>query len=57
MEKYGTELFVTYNTVMKEYVRVPETLLERDEFQVYLTKSYEYVKSLKPKATTKKKQS
>ena len=54
--EFKTELFVTYNTTMKEYVRVPEAVLEDDEeFQSWLTKSYEYTKSLKPKPTTKKK--
>ncbi len=47
---HNTELFVTYNTVMKEYVRVPESLLQRPEaFLPYLEKSYKYILSLKPK--------
>ena len=53
--KHETELFVSYNTVMKEYVRVPEDLLESETFTKYLDKSYEYAKSLKPKPTKRKK--
>ena len=54
IKEFDTELFFTYNTVMKEYVRVPEELLEGDGFRVFLDKSYDYVKSLKPKPTKKK---
>ena len=56
IEKYETELFVTYNTIMKEYVCVPDDLLERtDELKEYLALSLEYAKTLKAKPTTKKK--
>ncbi len=47
---HKTELFVTYNTIMKEYVKVPESLLKEPEAMLpYLEKSYQYVLSLKPK--------
>ncbi|MEQ9299430.1 MAG: hypothetical protein RIF33_12735 [Cyclobacteriaceae bacterium] len=47
---HQTELFVTYNTVMKEYVHVPESLLQQPKkFLTYLEKSYQYILSLKPK--------
>ena len=56
IERYDTELFVTYNTIMKEYVCVPDELLERtDELAEYLALSLKYAKTLKPKPTTKKK--
>ena len=56
MEQYDAELFETYNTIMKEYVCVPDVLLERtDELREYLALSYEYARTLKPKPTTKKR--
>jgi TfoX/Sxy family transcriptional regulator of competence genes len=56
LKKYKTTLFEAYGAVMREYVTVPDELLEKtQELQKYLTASYEYAKTLKPKATTKKK--
>jgi TfoX/Sxy family transcriptional regulator of competence genes len=56
LEKHKTTLFVAYGAVMKEYVAVPDALLTNTkELQKYLELSYEYVKTLEPKATTKKK--
>jgi TfoX/Sxy family transcriptional regulator of competence genes len=56
LKKYKTTLFEAYGTVMKEYVAVPDALLENTkELQKYLDLSYEYAKTMKPKATTKKK--
>ena len=56
IEKYNTKLFETYNTIMKEYVSVPDDLLKKtDELKEYLALSFEYAKTLKPKPTTKKK--
>lgn len=56
LEKYNTTLDEQYGSVMKEYVRVPDDLLEKtEELQAYLELSYAYVQSLKPKPTTKKK--
>jgi hypothetical protein len=56
LEKYDTTLFEAYGAVMKEYVRVPDSLLGKTaELRKYLDMSYEYAKTLKPKPTTKKK--
>ena len=56
LEKYETTLLEQYGSVMKEYVTVPDDLLERtDELSPYLEISFEYIKSLKPKPTKKKK--
>ena len=58
VEKYGTELFVQYGSVMKEYVVVPdELLMKTEELKVYFDISYAYVGSLKPKPTKRKKKS
>jgi hypothetical protein len=52
--KYDAKLMEAYGIVQKEYVAVPEGLLERTlELQPYWQASYEYVKSLKPKPTKK----
>jgi hypothetical protein len=54
--KYNTELIVSYGAVMKEYVAVPDDMLANTaELKPYLEISYSYVKSLKPKPTTRKK--
>ena len=56
LKKYKTNLFEAYGTVMKEYVAVPDSLLENTkELSKYLDLSYAYAKTLKPKPTTKKK--
>jgi TfoX/Sxy family transcriptional regulator of competence genes len=56
LEHYKTALFEAYGAVMKEYVRVPDSLLPKTaELQNYLKISYEYAKTLKPKPTTKKR--
>ena len=56
LKKYKTTLFEAYGAVMKEYVTVPDTLLKNTkELQKYFAMSYEYIQSLKPKPTTKKK--
>lgn len=50
VEEYGTEPVVQYGAVMKEYVEVPQELLEdADELKRYFDMSYEYVGTLKPK--------
>jgi len=55
VEKYKTPPFISYNTVMKEYVLVPDEIFHSDQrFQHYLNMSYDYVRSLKPKPTTRK---
>lgn len=56
LEEHNTQLIVSYNTIMKEYVQIPDTMLDDQEALLhYLSMSYDYVKSLKPKPTTKKK--
>jgi hypothetical protein len=55
LKKYQTKLFEAYGVVMKEYVTVPDALLQNTkELKKYLEASYEYAKTLKPKATRKK---
>ncbi len=54
MAEYGAGLLESHGTVMKEYVAVPDALLEQtDALAPYLAASFEYVSSLKPKATKK----
>jgi hypothetical protein len=56
LPKYDTKLQEAYGIVQKEYVVVPESLLKKtNELKKYFAISYEYVQSLKPKPTTKKK--
>jgi TfoX/Sxy family transcriptional regulator of competence genes len=56
LRKYKTALCVQYGAVMQEYVSVPATLLANTrQLAKYLTLSFDYARSLKPKATTKKK--
>src|SRR6204780_4329778 len=52
LKKYKTTLFEAYGAVMKEYVTVPDSLLKNTrELQKYLDLSYQYVQTLKPKAS------
>jgi hypothetical protein len=56
LQKYKTTLCKAYGVVQKESVTVPDALLKKTkELQLYLALSYDYVKTLKPKPTTKKK--
>lgn len=56
LKKYKTSLFEAYGTVMKEYVAVPEAMLENTkDLSKYLDLSYAYAQTLRPKPTTKKK--
>ena len=56
LKRYKTTLCEQYGVVMKEYVRVPDALLENTRaLAKNLAVSYEYACSLKPKATTRKK--
>ncbi len=56
LKKYKSKLFEVYGTVMKEYVTVPDALLRNTkELQKYMALSYEYAKTLKPKASKKKR--
>jgi len=55
LERYNTTLYESHGAIMKEYVTVPDELLENtEELKKYLKLSYEYVKTLKPKPTKKK---
>jgi hypothetical protein len=50
LKKYDTTLFQTYGLVKKDWVAVPGSLLKNTkELKKYLDKSYEHVKTLKPK--------
>ena len=54
IEKYDAIQFKNYGANMREYVEVPESLLENlEELAPYLAKSHEYVQTLKPKPTKK----
>lgn len=54
IEKYDTKPFENYGAVMKEYVEIPDDLLENtNELQPYLAMSYAYVQTLKPKPAKK----
>jgi TfoX/Sxy family transcriptional regulator of competence genes len=50
VKKYGTEPVVQYGAVMKEYVEIPQELLQdTDELKQYFELSYRYIGTLKPK--------
>jgi len=56
LKTHKTRLCEAYGTVMKEYVKVPDSLLEKtSELKKYFDRSAAYAKTLKPKATAKKK--
>ncbi len=56
LKKYKTKLYEAYGAIMREYVAVPDALLENTkELKKYLDLSYQYAKTLKPKATKKKR--
>ena len=56
LEKYNTTLVYSYGIIQKEYVTVPDSLLQNiDEMKPYFDLSYQYASSLKPKATKKGK--
>jgi TfoX/Sxy family transcriptional regulator of competence genes len=56
LKKHKTKLYQAYGAVMKEYVTVPDALLKDTKtLHKYLAISYEYVRTLKPKATKKKR--
>jgi len=56
--KYKTRLSEQHGVVQKEYVEVPDVLLKKpSELKTYFAQSLAYVESLKPKPTTRKKQS
>jgi hypothetical protein len=50
MTRYGASLAVQHGRTMKEYVAVPEDLLERtDELQPWFARSHDWIGMLKPK--------
>ena len=50
VKKYGTEPVVQYGAIMKEYVEIPQELLQdTDELKQYFELSYHYIGTLKPK--------
>ena len=54
--KYKTTHPTSYGVVQREYVVVPDALLAKTaELKRHFAASVDYVKSLKPKATTRKK--
>ena len=56
LKKYKAKLCEAYGMVQPEYVEVPDSLLaSTQELKKFFDCSYEYVDSLKPKPTTKKK--
>lgn len=55
LEKYNTTLYESHGAIMKEYVTVPDELLQNtEELKKFLDLSYGYVKTLKPKPSKKK---
>jgi hypothetical protein len=55
LKKYKTPTVVLYGALMKEYVEVPDELLEKTaSLKKFFDASFTYVSSLKPKPTTKK---
>jgi hypothetical protein len=56
LKKYKTTLLESYGVVKRDWVVVPDELLRKTkELATYFERSYAYVKTLKPKATAKKK--
>ena len=56
MKKFKTNLQTQHGSVMKEYVEVPDTFFKNSRtIKKWMTQSYEYAKTLKPKPTKKKK--
>jgi hypothetical protein len=56
IKKYKAKLCEAYGKVQPEYVEVPDAqLTSTEELKKFFAISHEYVKTLKPKPTTKKK--
>ena len=56
LKKYKARLCEQHGSVLKEYVEVPDALLERTgELQKYFDLSRAYVAALKPKPTSRKR--
>lgn len=55
LKKYKTTLCKQYGVVQKEYVDVPDRLLEKTaELEPYFALAYSHVRTLKPKPSAKK---
>jgi hypothetical protein len=58
LKKYKAKLCEAYGKIQPEYVEVPDSLLASTlELKQFFDSSYNYVSSLKPKPTSKKKKS
>ena len=56
LKKYDARLCEQYGIVQKEYVEVPDALLNKtSELKKYFAESHAYVSGMKPKPTTRKK--
>ena len=56
LKRYKARLCIAYGVVQPEYVEVPDALLAKtSELKKFFDVSFEYVHSLKPKPTSKKK--
>jgi len=56
LQAYNTKLVEQYGIVQKEYVVVPESLLQNiPMLKVYFEISYDYVSRMKPKSASKSK--
>ncbi|UTW63669.1 hypothetical protein KFE98_05855 [bacterium SCSIO 12741] len=56
LQKHNTELSVQHGRIMKEYAVVPDGLLQnQEEMKAVIQSSYDYIATLKPKPTKKKK--
>ncbi|NQV40906.1 MAG: hypothetical protein HQ506_01015 [Candidatus Marinimicrobia bacterium] len=54
--EFKTSLSEQYGAVMKEYVSIPQDMLEStSDLKPYFDVSYDHIGTLKPKPTTKKK--
>jgi TfoX/Sxy family transcriptional regulator of competence genes len=54
VDRYASEPVIQHDTVMKEYVRIPQGLLDRlDELEPWFDRSVTHARSLKPKKTSR----
>ncbi len=50
IKEFNSNLFISYNAVMKGYVLIPDEMLkDLDNVAKYLNESFDYVMSLEPK--------
>jgi TfoX/Sxy family transcriptional regulator of competence genes len=55
LHQHNTKLFESHGVVMKEYVAVPDALLQdTSAMREHLATSYRYAQTLRPKPTTKR---